>query len=230
MRLRLYVEDKYFKSYETLATKWHSTTDGQCSVNHVRAVKLGLKKMRDEMPRYVRRAQKDGFGCVVFVLDQEKSGQRSALLNDIRAAFERLCQEQPHNREIRDMKVALVVAKTCLECWILTDVKAIVYFVYFACRRGTRVRYSPQQRGDTEQLDPGEAVNEITHILREVGKRQNKRDLKRIKFEKSQVPDMVDQMNNLPEAIHKNHSLKCFCDTVTCRASGCDRLQPGEEI
>lgn len=222
MQLRLYVEDRYFQAYEILATKWHKTEQGQCEVNLVRAVHLRLDKMRDEMRKYVVRARNDGFNCVIFVLDQEAPHERSILINDIRAAFERLCQELPGTQGLQDVRVGLVIIRSCLECWVLTETQTIVRF---ACRRGMHVNYNPRQRGDTELLSPKEAANEITHILREVAKRAGKHHLKRIKYEKSAVPDVVQQMNELPRAAGRNRSLAYFFDMVTCQRSGCDHPQ-----
>ena len=225
MKLRLYVEDRYFQTYEILATKWHQTSSGR--VSQVKAVTLGLDRMRDFMCEYVYRARRDGFDCVVFVLDREEAYERAVLIREVRAAFERLCQELPTNRELQDVRVGLVIVKSCLECWLLVETQAIVRF---ACRRGRRVSYTPPQRGDTEQLSPNEAVGEITHILREVARQAGRHDVKRIKYEKSAIPDMVQQMTELPQALSRNHSLSYFCDMITCERSGCDHPQPDNEF
>ena len=227
MKLRLYVEDRYFQAYEVLAEKWHKTKQGQCEVDLVRAVHLHLDRMRDEMRRYVVRALKDGFNCVVFMVDQEAPHERSELIHDIRSAFDQLCREIVSGRNLRGLKVGLFIVRSCLECWLLTEAQAIVRF---ACRRGKRVSYNPRQRGDTELLSPRRASGEITHILRKVAKKAGKRNLKRVKYEKSAVPDMIEQMSELPQAARRNRSLSHFFTLVAGERSGCDQPQSDDEF
>jgi hypothetical protein len=183
--------------------------------------------MRDRMREYVVRAQYDGFHCIVFVLDEETPHARPALVNDIRNAFEELCLLLQDDQQLQDVKVGLVITRNCLECWLLADVQAIVRF---ACRRGKQVNYSPAQPGDTERFSPNEAANEITHILREVSKRQGKRDVKRIRYEKSAIADIMQHVIVSPETVDRNRSLVYFCEIVTCERSGCDHPQSGNEL
>ena len=227
MKLHLYVEDRNFKAYETLARTWHTTNQGHCEVNSVKAVTLRLDRMRADMYKYVVRAQYEGFNCIVFVLDQEATHDRLTLIGDIHAAFERLCSSLRDDCQLQAVKVGLVIAKSCLECWLLTDVQAVVHF---ACRRGKIVNYSPAQAGDTERFSPNEAADKITQILREVSKRQGKHETKRIKYEKSAVADMIPYMDELPRAVNRNRSLAYYCEMVTCERSGCDYPQPDSEF
>jgi len=223
MKLRLYVEDRYFQAYEILARKWHATEGGQCEVDLVQAVRLRPDRIRDGMYKNVIRARHDGFDCVVFALDQEAPHERSVLVDDVRAAFEQLCHRLSGDPELHDVLVGLVIVRSCLECWLLTEVQAIVRF---ACSRGGAMNYNPRQSGDTERFSPNQAVAEITHVLREVGRRQGKRNLKRIKYEKSASADIVSHIAALPEAVDRNCSLAYFCDMVTCQKDGCEHRQP----
>lgn len=224
MRLRLYVEDTYFQSYEVLARKWHNTTHEQSDVSHVHAMHLRLDRMRDQMCKHIIRAKKDGFNCVVFVLDQESSSERAQFIRDLRSTFEEVCHELENDRYLQDMKVGLVVAKSCLETWLLADAQAVVRY---ACRRGTRVNYHPNQHGNTESLSPKEACDEITHILREVARRRRQRNSNRFRYEKSATPEMIEQMDELPQAAGRNHSLRYFFRRIACETSGCDDPQRG---
>ena len=224
MRLRLYVEDRYFQSYQVLAEKWHEAIQGQCNVDHVHAMHLCLDRMRDEMYRYVVRAHQDGINCVIFVADQESSTERSKFIRELRSTFEQVCRDLESDRNLQHMRVGLVTARSCLECWLLADVRAIVRF---ACRRGRHVNYAPHQSGRTESFSPKHAENEITHILRESARRAGKRRLKRIRYEKSAAPEMIRQMGELSQAACRNHSLGYFFRRITCEVSGCDDPQPG---
>lgn len=227
MKLWLYVEDSNHEVYEILAKKWHETDQGRCEVNLTKAVTLRLDRMRDGMRKHVILARKSGFNCVVFVLDREASHERPVLVNDIRAAFERLCQELPNDRELQGMRVGLIVAKSCLECWLLTEVQAIIRF---ACRRGKHVTYSPPQSGETEKFSPNEAITEITHILREIRRKAGRHDVKRSKYEKSESTDIAREMSDLSQAVGRNRSLAYFCEMVTCERSGCDYPQSDNEF
>jgi hypothetical protein len=119
-----------------------------------------------------------------------------------------------------NVTVGLVVARTCLECWILADAQAIVKF---ACRNNRRGYHDAPQRGDTETISPSAAADEITRILRVVGKRANKPDTRRLKYEKSAVADIAAKIENLPVASRRNKSLAEFCERVTCKQSDCGR-------
>ncbi len=222
MRLRLYVEDTYFQSYEVLARKWHNITRDQPGVSHIHAMHLRLDRMRDQMYKHITRAKKDGFNCVVFVLDQESSSERTQFIHDLSSTFEKVCRELEDDQYLQDMKVGLVVAKSCLEAWLLADAQAVVRY---ACRRGTRVNYHPNQRGNTELLSPREACDEITHILREVARRRRQRNSNRFRYEKSATPEILKQMDELPQAASRNRSLEYFFKRITCETSGCDDLQ-----
>jgi hypothetical protein len=178
--------------------------------------------MRNQMLKHVIRAKKDGFNCVVFVLDLESSSERARFVRDLQSTFAEVCRELQDDRTVQDMKVGLVVAKSCLESWLLADAQAVVRY---ACRRGTRVNYHPNQHGDTELLRPGEARDEITHILREVARRRGQRKPRRLKYEKSSTPEMIKQMDELPQAARRNHSLEYFIRRITCETSGCDHPQ-----
>jgi hypothetical protein len=178
--------------------------------------------MRDRMYRQVTRAVHDGFECVVFVLDQEASPQRAEFVRDLQSAFDELCRELENDRYLQHMKVGLVVAKSCLESWLLADAQAVVRY---ACRHGSRVNYQPSQHGNTESLRPGQARNEITHILREVARRRGQHKSRQCIYEKSTTPEMIEHMAQLPQAAARNASLRYFFRRVTCATSGCDEPQ-----
>ena len=215
MKLRLYVEDSYYQAYEGLAKKWLKTR--RLQYREVKASKLRLNKMRDEMLKYVEFAHKDGFTCVVFILDQETP--QNSLAAEIRASFKTLCKILPNHPTLRDMKVWLVVVKNSLESWLLAEAEAITRFA------SKTTKYRAKQNGNTELMTPNEAIKKITHILNQVenskrGKRGKRR--KRRKYEKSEAPDIVKYMSDdLSIAAKRNRSLKYFLRAVTCQQSGC---------
>jgi hypothetical protein len=218
MRLRLYVEDAYFEPYEILARKWLLAL-GQTSVD-VKAVRLPLNKMADDMPDFVRKAWQDGYACVVFVIDQEAADarERQSLLEKIRKAYEDLCQFLPDSRELKDMRLGLVVAQRCLESWLLTDMTAVKAATLGVTKN---VDYKPDQRGDTSHLAPQDAVKEITHVWRVVTQKAGKGAISRVKYRKSNATDIASHFTDLRGAVTRNKSLHHFCETIRCNHAGC---------
>jgi hypothetical protein len=174
----------------------------------------------DQMTRLVENAARDGFDCIVFVVDQEVVSERRRQILALHQQCEQIRRSLASNELRWNIKVGLVVARTCLECWILADTQAIVEF---ACRTDPRGYYSAPQPGDTEMISPSAAADRITHILREVGKRANKADTRRLKYEKSAIADIAAKMSNLDEAGRRNKSLAEFCERVACKQSDCGR-------
>jgi hypothetical protein len=171
----------------------------------------------NKMELLVDKAAQDGFDCIVFVVDQEIVPERKRQIRLIHQQCEQICRSLADSDRV-NVNVGLVVARTCLECWILADAQAIVEF---ACRNNRRGYHDAPQRGDTETISPLAATDEITRILREVGKRANKRDPRRLKYEKSAIADIAAKMENLPVASRRNKSLAEFCERVTCKQSDC---------
>jgi hypothetical protein len=218
MRLYLYVEDQYHQAYEALARKWYATSDGSCDVSAIRAVRLRPDQMCHEMRDHVLLAHRSGFNCIVFVLDREAPHARTDLIDQIQAAFDRLCNALPDDKELDGVTLGLVIAESCLECWLLTDTQAVVRF---ACRNRQQVSYRPEQSNETERLNPKQASDAIRHILRETARKQGNRNANRLKHEKSANADIVEHMADIGQAIRRNGSLLTFCKLVTCRHKGC---------
>ena len=216
MRLNLYVEDTAGRvAYEHLARMWCESQGIPCE--QVRAIAPPFNDVLDKMGLLVEKAVRDGFDCIVFVVDQEVAPERKRQIRMIHQQCEQICRSLADSDRV-NVTVGLVVARTCLECWILADAQAIVEF---ACHNNRRGYHSASQRGDTEMLSPSAATEEITHILREVGRRANKPDTKRLKYEKSAVADIAVKIVNLDEASRRNESLAEFCERVTCKQSDC---------
>ena len=217
MRLNLYVEDTAGRvAYEHLVRKWCESQGIPCE--QVRVIAPPFNDVLNKMELLVDKAAQDGFDCIVFVVDQEIVPERKHQIRAIHLRCEQICRSQAANSLLRNITVGLVVARTCLECWILADVQAVVKS---ACGQNGRGYYVATQRGDTQMLTPKAAASEITHILREVGRQAGKQDTGRIKYEKSAVADIAAKMENLPIASRRNKSLAEFCERVACKQSDC---------
>ena len=228
MKLRIYVEDSYFQAYEALVKKWYETAVGRCTVDEVRAVHVRPTEMCEKMPEFVDRAITDGYRCILFVLDQESPHERTELIEDANNAFDRLCGKLHRDRTLRDVKVALVITKSCLECWLLTDTGAVKR----ATPRGRNVDYTPNQPGNTQMLDPRQARDEIAHIRCETARRASRgrgRRTRPMRYEKSAALDIANEMSDLSAASGRNSSLAHFLQMVTCTRNGCEHRQPADE-
>ena len=222
MRLNLYVEDTAGRAaYERLARKWCELQGIPCE--QVRAIARPLNDILDKMRLLVENAVRDGFDCIVFVVDQEVVPERKRQIRMIHQQCELICRSLADSDRV-NVTVGLVVARTCLECWILADVQAVVKS---ACGKNRRGYYVATQHGNTQLLTPKDAANAITHILREVGRQAGKQDTGRIKYEKSAVADIAAKIENLPVASLRNKSLAEFCERVTCKQSDCGQYPDG---
>jgi len=215
MRLNLYVEDTAGRvAYEHLARMWCESQGIPCE--QVRAIAPPFNDVLDKMGLLVEKAVRDGFDCIVFVVDREVAPERKRQIRMIHQQCEQICRSLADSDRV-NVTVGLVVARTCLECWILADAQAIVEF---ACRNNRQGYHDAPQRGDTETISPSAATDEITRILREVGRRA-KKDTSRLKYEKSAIAAIAAKMENLPIASRRNKSLAEFCERVTCKQSDC---------
>jgi len=170
------------------------------------------------MTRIIDDAVRKSCNCVIFVVDQETHDpSKRVLLERITSAFEDLCTNLPEG-----ITVGLVVAHSCLECWLLADAPAIARFQ--AGKRG--VRYDPAQSGQTERYNPIEASQAITNIMRQVARAGGMRDTKRIKYEKSHSAEIVQKMEDFSAAAKRNQSLMYFFEMVLCDKDGCTHIQP----
>ncbi len=231
MPLQIFVEDKLNEAYEILAGKALGLSPGQGNRRQVRASIIEPDDLTnaDSLFDLVTRSQKAGYDCVMFIMDEESqpvSADRPAKLRDFRLAFEALCKHIEtlgEKHPLRRVQVIRVVAKRCLECWLLSDPQAIVHY-----GRGSKgVDYQPAPR-TTEDMTPPQASEQIGHILREVGRRAGRRDLQQvrsgnIKSRGKAIAQYIDMTRSRPY----NRSLAYFFDMATCHQSGC--LQPCPE-
>ncbi len=220
MGLLLSVDDSSNAAYKILAENWRR----QYGINtHVFVEFHSVDEIETvaKMQKVVASAQHKQCNCVMFVVDQEPHDpSKRALLRRITQAFDELCEDPP-----KDMIVGLIVAHSCLECWLLTDTQAIVRFQ--AGNRGSR--YTPQQSGQTEGYTPSQAEETITHIIRQVAKEKGTRDTKRVRYEKSKSGEIAEQMQMLATAAQRNRSLAYFLEMVVCDQNGCEHRQPQRE-
>jgi hypothetical protein len=217
MGLLISVEDLYGDAYKTLAKKWREQhgVGGKVKVEQHTPNDIDTA---DKMHMVIESARRKGCNCVIFVVDEESHNpSHSKKLQEFQRAFEELCRNVPD-----DIAVGFIIAHSCLECWLLSDVHAIVR--YQAGKRG--VRYPPRQSGQTEGYTPPRAVETITHILRQVEKEKDKRKAKRVRYEKSSSGDIAKKMQDLGAAARNNRSLKYFLDMVLCKKDGCEYRQP----
>ncbi len=217
MGLLLSVDDSSNAAYKILAENWRR----QYGINaHVFVEFHSADEIEtvSKMRKVIASAQRKQCTCVMFVVDQESHDpNKRPLLRRIGQAFDELCTDPP-----KDMTVGLIVAHSCLECWLLTDVQAIVRFQ--AGNRG--VNYIPTQSGQTERYTPLQAGESITHIMRQVARQRGARELKRVRYEKSKSGEIAEQMQELATAAQRNRSLAYFFEMVVCDQNGCEYRQP----
>jgi len=219
MGLLLSVDDSRNAAYKVLAEVWreHCHTAGEVKIEFHTGDEI---ETATKMRRIVESAVRKDCHCVMFVVDQEPHDPgRRAPLQRIVLAFEELCKNLP-----TDITVGLIVAYSCLECWLLTDVQAIAHFQ----SGGRGLNYRPNQSGQTERYNPIEAVEEITNIMRQVARERGVRDLKRVKYEKSRAGEIAQHIQCLA-AKDRNESLKYFLEMILCDKDGCAYKQPQPE-
>jgi hypothetical protein len=92
MRLNLYVEDTAGRvAYEHLARKWFESQGIPCE--QVRAIARPLNDVLDRMGLLVENAVRDGFDCIVFVVDQEVVPERKRQIRTIHQQCEPIAIE-----------------------------------------------------------------------------------------------------------------------------------------
>lgn len=217
MGLLLSVDDRRNAAYKTLAERQREQLQmtGEVKVEFHTSDEI---ETAAKMERIVESARWKGCHCVMFVVDQESHDpNRRVPLQRIIHAFVELCKTLP-----ADITAGLIVAHSCLECWLLTDVQAIVRFQ----SGGRGVRFAPQQSGQTERDNPTQAAETITHIMRQVAREKGVKDLKRVKYEKSRAGEIAQQMQDLNAAAKRNQSFGYFLEMVLCDKNGCDYIQP----
>ena len=225
MKLQLYVEDsRSFEAYELLAKKWLQMSPNRSNVDSVRAIFVPAGDMPESMSRLVENAATDGYHCIAFVLDQETADNRTDLLQRCRESFDQLCGDVVDRRDGGDFRIALIIAKSCLECWLLTDTEAVKR----AGPGGKYVNYTPEQPGDTQMLAPKEAEAKITHLWREIARRKGQR--RRPRYEKSTAVDIAREMNDFSQSSNRNRSFAYFLRMVSCTRDGCHDRQPEADL
>ncbi len=216
MGLLISVEDLYRDAYKILAEKWRDQrgVGGKVKVEQHTPDEIDTAA---KMHKVIESARRKGCNCVIFVVDQESHNpSHRDKLQEFQRAFDDLCRNVPDG-----ITVGFIIAHSCLECWLLSDVHAIVR--YQAGKRG--VSYTPDQSSRTERYTPPQAVEAITHILRQVAKEKDHRSAKRVKYEKSSSGDIAKKMQDLEVSKRNNRSLNYFFDRVLCDKDGCEHRQ-----
>lgn len=231
MPLQIFVEDKLNEAYEILAAKALGLPAAPINRRQVRASIIDPDDLTapDRLLDLVSKSQAAGFDCVMFIMDEEAlpaSPDRTAKLRDFRQAFAELCrrlESLSDEHALRTVQVIRVVAKRCLESWLLSDPQAIVRAV-----SGSRgISYTPSAHA-TEDVTPSAAAEQIAHIIREVGKRSGRRDLQQVRSGSIKSRGKaIAQYVDVTRARHNNRSLAYFFDMANCQQSGC--LQPCPE-
>ncbi len=229
MSVQIFVEDRLSDAYEVLALRALGLPPRK-DRQRVRASRVDLDDLtsRAGMLDLARRALDSGYDCVLFILDEEglpRSPDRPAKLRAFRQAFQELCAHLAGLRgkdPLRRLKVTRVVCRRCLESWLAADPQAIVDSVRGA--RGTDYRPEPRR---TDDLLPSQALERIAQIIREAGRRLDRRDLTRvatggIKSRGASIAEHVDP----GRARRHNGSLAYFFDMVDGNRSGCEHPFP----
>jgi hypothetical protein len=228
MPLQIFVEDQLSDAYEILALRALGLP-ARKDRRRVRASRIDVEDFtsRDRLLDLAQRACDSGYDCVLFILDEEgpRSPDRPAKLRAFREAFKSLCAHLAGLREgdpLRRLKVTRVVCRRCLESWLAADPQAIVDSV-----RGSRgVNYRPEALR-TDDLLPAQAGEKIAQVIREAGRRLDRRDLTRvatgsIKSRGASIAEHVDP----GRARRHNHSLAYFYDMVDGHRGGCEHPFP----
>lgn len=230
MPLQIFIEDRLNDAYEVLARKARGLSLERNNRREVRASIIHLDELTswEGLLELVKASQEAGYTCVMFIIDEEAlpfSADRPDKLDAFKQAFTYLCsrlQQLPGRDALKHMNIIRIVCKRCLESWLVSDPQAIVD----AVRGGRGVNYVPVQR-NTENMTPREAADQIAHVIREVGRRIGKIDLRRVsgsnvKHRGKTIAQYVD----LDRARLYNRSLAYFFDMVDCRLHGCECLCP----
>jgi len=228
--LQIFVEDQLTQAYEVLALKALRLPTTPRDRSRVRASRIDSEDLAsmEGLLDLLKRAVASGYDCVMYVLDEEgflRSPERTGSLQRFGKAFEDLCRYQrglPAGNPLARARVVRVVCRRCLEGWLLADPQAVVD----AVRGGRGVGFRPRSQ-QTERLLPEQAAAEIAHLIREVGRRLDRRDLRHVneRMVKSRGKDIAEHLE-LERARVFNQSLDYFLTMAECRQSGCDQPQP----
>jgi len=228
--IRIFVEDERKEAYEILAAKAigaHVHRSRVSGTNRIRAARVTL----DELTRFeslldlAQRSQRSGYQQVVFAMDHEGPGADEGRVEALRLfckAFQQLCkyiEKLPSNDPLKQLRLVRVEVRSCLEAWLLSDPQAIV-------EKFGPSGYRPDTH-QTEHLTPRQARDEIAHILREIGRRNNNRRMARmgghaIKSLGTKIASGID----LSRARRNNRSLDYFCDMIENDRDGCQQPFP----
>ena len=228
--VQLFVEDELSEVYEILAARVLGVDINrrQSRRQKVRAARLDVSEFtsKDSLLDSVKRTYRSGSPCVLFILDEEdynESPDRSNKLAKFRQAFMELCQylaNLPHTDDLKQVKITCIITKSCLECWLLADPQAIV-----TAMRGPS-SYMPKGH-NTEHHNPRQAREQMAHIIREIGRRTNKRQYTRMSGHSVKTMGTKIALYIAPERARlRNFSLDYFYEMITCKQSGCDRPFP----
>lgn len=226
--IQIFVEDELNEAYEHLAAKALGIDQPRRRSHgkNVRVSRIKINEFVDSESLFdlTRLASKSGASQVFFVLDDEDhhvSPERITLQRQFRQAFGTLCREiggLPTSNLMRQTRVVRVVCKTCLECWLLADPKAVV-----EAAGGDR-SYLPKI-GVTETLTPRQARDQIAHIFNEVNRRRRRKKRVSSRSMKSEGAKIARYVS-LEEAYSNNYSLAYFRDMLTGGKDGCKYAFP----
>jgi hypothetical protein len=233
MPLQIFVEDQLTDAYERLALRALGLPTTPRNRRQVQASRIEVDELtsRGDLLDLTERSVRSGYDCVLFVMDEEglpRSPERPAKLASFRRAFQELCDHLSGLRgrdPLQHVKVSRIVCKRCLESWLAADPQAIVDFA--RGRHGLDYRPALQ---NTENLLPKEASERIVQIIREVGRRIERRDLATLGSRGAKSLGKEIASHVLPERARSyNYSLAYFYDMAAGHRSGCDHPFPDSE-
>lgn len=214
--VQIFVEDARHEPYRELANKLLP----QGTRVRVAQVHLNELTSMETLQDFVNRSARAGATQVIFMMDFEDgtdAGRRKAL-----RAFERVFQELCTQMDNHSLRVVRIEVHTCLECWLLSDPQAIVRAF------GGPSNYAPSPK-QTDRLRPQEALEQIAHILREVGRRVGKHRLQQTKKRAAKrLAKRIAPAIDLDTARQYNCSLEYFCQVIAQTLSGCKHPFPCE--
>ena len=228
--IQIFVEDELNEAYEILAAKAIGAPPRRSrasGANHIRAAKVRLDQLTsfESLLDLAQRSQRSGHRQVVFAMDREGHDAdqgRVEARRCFREAFQRLCEHIEHlpsSDPLKQLRLARVEVRSCLEAWLLSDPQAIV-------ETFGPSDYRPDTH-QTEHLTPRQAREGIAHIVREIGRRKSNQILatmrgRSVKFLGTRIARNID----LSRARRNNGSLDYFCDMIENDRNGCQQPFP----
>lgn len=225
--IMVFVEDELNEAYAVLVRKAMGLPLNTSAGVRIRVVKARQDELTNfnSLLDFSQSALDSGIQQVVFCMDHEGPGADHGRLqarHQFREAFELLCNhidDLSSRHPLKNMRLVRVEVHTCLESWLLSDPPAIA-------RAAGDHSYMPHV-GQTHRLPPKQARQKIAHILKEVGRRHDKRHLKKI------LPSAVRSWGeriareiNIENARRHNFSLDYFCATIETYQNGCVQTFP----